>query len=148
MTERSGDCTREVLVPRGRTSQTACVQDEPKYDNTEDDVIDGGGVNFSTFDVTDHDPGLQEPSLHAIKQKSNVSAWNNVREDLRRVAVECSAMPIDQECILCPSPAEYRCIECAAWAFYCSECFGKVHSKVGIFHTGEIWQVNCTTQWS
>ena len=84
---------------------------------------------------------MPEPSLHEIKQKSNVAGWESVRTALCNVAVEGSSMPIGQQCILCSTLAEYRCTECAAWAFYCSDCFGSVHSKVGIFHTGEVWQV-------
>lgn len=143
LTQRSGDSTKEVLVPRGRTSQTV---HKPKEEEGSNENLADDGVDFSMLSdmgVSDYDPipDPQQPSLHTIKQKANVAAWDNVRANLRCVAVECSAMPIDQECILCPSPAEYRCIECAAWAYFCSQCFGEVHLKVGIFHTGEVWQV-------
>ena len=82
-----------------------------------------------------------EPSLHEIREKASTEAWDSIRTALRDVAVECNSMPSGQKCILCSTLAEYRCIECAAWAFYCPECCGNAHQSVGIFHTGEIWQV-------
>ena len=41
------------------------------------------------------------PSLHAMKQKASAAAWNQVRAALQKAAIESSALPSDQGCILC-----------------------------------------------
>ena len=85
---------------------------------------------------------ITEPSLHEIKQKASATAWGAIRDSLRQVAVECSGMPFGQGCILCSAEAKYRCVDCAAWAYYCAQCFSDAHSKVGLLHTGEVWEVS------
>lgn len=137
LTRRCGDSAVEQNVSRGIASQTS-VQESPVAGS---EYEEDGAFGVNDISESEDFQAVPEPSLHAIKQKSTVLAWEGVRAALRTAAVQCSAMPIGQECILCSELAEYRCLECAAWAFYCSECFGNVHSKVGIFHTGEIWQV-------
>ena len=80
----------------------------------------------------------QNVSLHAVKQKASSSAWANIRQGLLKAAVESSAMPVNQSCVMCPEEAIYRCIQCSSCAYYCHGCFGRVHAKVNIFHTGEV----------
>lgn len=100
--------------------------------------------------LTDHTTGTElspldfgdNVSLHYIKQKASTSAWGNIRQGLLKAAVESSAMPVNQCCVMCTKEASYRCIQCSSCAYYCHECFGLAHTKVNIFHTGEIWQVN------
>ena len=85
---------------------------------------------------------LNEPSLHYIKQKAAVAAWEQNRLSMLKACIECNAMPNDQTCIMCPSEAEYRCLQCAPWAYFCSNCFADAHRTVNIFHVGEIWEVS------
>lgn len=134
MTQRSGGSTTHMHVPRGQVKNQSPVVRE--------DLDEDEGGNYDVDDPPAMAKPSAEPSMHYIKQISSTAAWESVREALRNVAVECSIMPIGQECILCPALATYRCTECAAWAYYCPQCFGDVHSKVGIYHTGEVWQVH------
>lgn len=81
----------------------------------------------------------QNIRLHAVTQRASASAWAQIRSVLRTAAVESSAMPSDQSCIMCPEAALYRCVQCDATAYYCHECYGRAHSTVNIFHIGELW---------
>ena len=85
------------------------------------------------------------PSLHAIKQKASAAAWSQVRATLQKAAIESSALPCDQGCILCGAPATHRCTSCGAWAYYCIDCFRQAHSLTNFFHVGEVWVVSIST---
>jgi len=69
------------------------------------------------------DVDMQGPSLHTIKEKAVTAVWNKVHPALLKSAEECNAMPTTQCCILCPSNAMYRCIQCAPYAYFCQSCF-------------------------
>ena len=56
-------------------------------------------------------------------------------------AVEISAMPVDQSCLLCSELAVFRCQECGPLVYYCFECFSKQQQKVNLFHIAEKWEV-------
>ena len=103
----------------------------------EDDADQTTGVIESTVYV-DHVGA--DISLHAVKEQASARAWQNMRLQLLRAAVESSAMPEKQLCIMCTERALYRCCECGSNAYYCEECFKKAHT-VNTFHVGEIWQV-------
>ena len=82
------------------------------------------------------------PTLHEIKQKSSVESWRKIRTEMRQAVIATSGMPVNQLCIEChQDEATYRCVQCSAWTFYCSTCFGQAHSSKNIFHTGEVWEV-------
>ena len=83
----------------------------------------------------------QNVSLYAVKQRASTAAWAQIRSVLLNTAVESSAMPSNQSCIMCPEAAVYRCVQCSPCVYYCHECFGQAHTTVNIFHTGEVWQV-------
>ena len=146
VTQRTGTgSTVRRNLPRGRKGN--CVGDEQ--------LSSGGEVGSSDLTTTDFSPmsigtvtediqdcsSQPEVSLHAIKQKAATAAWTHVRPALLKAAVECSAMPVAQCCILCLESASYRCIQCAPWAYFCQNCFSEVHSKINFFHTGEVWEV-------
>ena len=142
VTQRTGTgSTVRRNLPRGRKGD--CVGDEQLSPGGE--VGSSDLTTLTSFDtVTEHiqDCSSQpEVSLHAIKQKAATAAWTQVRPALLKAAVECSAMPVAQCCILCLESASYRCIQCAPWAYFCQNCFGEVHSKINFFHTGEVWEV-------
>lgn len=86
-------------------------------------------------------PDLPPPSLHHIAQKAASAAWKGIRSSLLKTSVEMHAMLPNQMCIVCKEKASCRCIQCAPWAFYCCECWKEAHSRVNIFHKGEIWEV-------
>lgn len=80
-------------------------------------------------------------SLHAVKEQASARAWEDIRSLLCRAAVESSAMPEKQQCIMCIERALYRCCECGSNAYYCHKCFTEAHHKVNVLHVGEIWEV-------
>jgi len=144
----TGSAVRRNL-PRGRrddissdvcagAAQLSSDGEEGSSDLTTSTDFLSGSLDIMTGSIE----GCSQPevSLHAIKQKAATSAWNQVRPALLKAAVEFSAMPMAQCCILCPESATYRCIQCAPWAYFCKTCFGEVHSKIN-FHTGEVWEV-------
>ena len=144
----TGSGVARSLVPRGRTNPPVQVGDENRSNSQALDSVDNAesdddvpGLD-SLWDFNEvHSKITVEPSLHEIKQKGSVQAWANIRPTITKATVECGAMHSKQCCLLCGSEALYRCIQCAPWAHYCSTCFSNVHSKVNIFHVGEIWEV-------
>ena len=140
----TGSTVRRNL-PRGRKGD--CVGDEQLSSGGEVESSDLTTTDFfsTSFDTVTEDiqgcSSQPEVSLHAIKQKAATAAWIQVRPALLKAAVECSAMPVTQCCILCLQSASYRCIQCAPWAYFCQNCFSEVHSKINFFHTGEVWEV-------
>ena len=136
-----GGRTVHRTVPRGGVIQDA--HDRDSSTSKADAVMEDGDdqpteVIESTVDV-DHVGA--DISLHAIREQASARAWQEIRPQLLRAAVEASAMPQTQVCIMCTERALYRCCECGSNAYYCQECFKKAHSKVNVFHVGEIWQV-------
>ena len=148
VTERSPSGVVHRNVPRGKKSvdrgrnddssvakEADCVLDPPDSDPSFTEPI----LEPSLDDVGDDDKNV---SLYMIKQKASTSAWASIRQGLLKTAVENSAMPINQQCIMCCCEAVYRCVQCLPCGYYCHDCFGQAHMKVNIFHTGEVWQVN------
>lgn len=135
LTKRSAGLTTEVKIPRGRSNCTEETHEEETHEPSNFDASD----SIFSFQEGEDNPG---PSLHEIKQKSSVTAWDGIRDMLRHVAIESSGMPFEQTCITCSAEAKYRCVECAAWAYYCPQCFDDAHSNTGIYHTGEVWEVS------
>ena len=84
-----------------------------------------------------------EPSLHFIEQKAAATAWEQSRLSMLKTCIECNSLPSCQKCIMCISEAKYRCLQCAPWAFFCSNCFADAHRTINIFHVGEEWEVSC-----
>ena len=62
----------------------------------------------------------------------------------KAIVESSAAMHPDQLCMLCNASAFYRCLQCALWAYYCSECFKDAHSRINLFHTGGVWEVYST----
>lgn len=83
------------------------------------------------------------PSLHSVKQKANVAAWNNARSSLLRVCIELNCLPRDQVCTLCKThPASIRCRQCGPYTYYCSICLEQCHSVATILHSPEEYKVS------
>jgi hypothetical protein len=121
-------------LPRGRkTAGSVCgvrpdsVSSDDEHDDKEMELPPDGNDEAG-------------PSLHAIKQKASAAAWSQVRATLQKAAIESSALPCDQGCILCGAPATHRCTSCGAWAYYCIDCFRQAHSLTNFFHVGEVWE--------
>ena len=81
------------------------------------------------------------PSLHEIKRKSNVVAWDSVRSSLRSVVVETNALPLNSVCSFCQSFASIRCMSCGSGVFFCIDCLKASHTKRNVFHCPEEWKV-------
>ena len=83
---------------------------------------------------------LNLPSLHQIREKAATEAWGRVRNAMPNMAIECNSMPMSQMCKKCESSeATHRCVQCAPWAYFCSNCYEAAHTSVNIFHVGEVW---------
>ncbi len=85
---------------------------------------------------------VHEPTHHELQSKASVRGWKELRNKLLAVLTECSAMPLNQICILCPRNALYRCQECGPLIFYCMECFCSQHQTANFFHVAEQWDVS------
>lgn len=85
------------------------------------------------------------PSHHELETKASIKGWEELRSRFLSAGTECSAMPLGQPCLLCPSLAEYRCRECGPVAFYCMGCFNLLHEKTNFFHVPEKWEVSENT---
>ena len=106
VTQRTGTgSTVRRNLPRGRKDD--CVEDEQLSSGGEvgsSDLTSSTDFFPTSFDTVTEDKGCSsqpEVSLHAIKQKAATAAWTQVRPALLKAAVECSAMPVAQCCILC-----------------------------------------------
>ena len=135
-----GEKNTHRSVPRGRNEGDSHLTTEDLSPSHSDERPDFYLEPSLPESVDDNQTGAGV-SLHAIKQKAVTSAWDQVRTTLRRAAVENSAMPTDQCCIMCSEPATHRCTHCGAWAYYCANCFGSAHSTTNFFHVGEVWKV-------
>ena len=156
LTQRStGGVVRHRTVPRGMTNSAARtghdLDDETSQASPEtvrvsvDDTADAALVEDGELPmpgIDDFDRDHSGPSLHSIKQKAAAAAWERNRISMLKTFIECNAMPYNQTCITCANEAKYRCLQCASWAFFCSNCFADAHRSVNIFHVGEIWEVS------
>ena len=134
-----GDTTTHRNVPRGR-KEAGCAVNlacSPCDTAVDDDVPE---IDLE-LNGSETGPTAPSVSLHAIKQKASAAAWDQVRVTLQKAAIESSALPSDQGCILCANPATHRCIHCGAWVFYCRTCYTQAHSVANFFHVGEVWEV-------
>ena len=112
----SNATTRLRKVPRGKSNPLNVVVDsvnDPKKD--EQLEFSQSQSTFTYFDPIDCVG--QNLSLHSVKERASASAWDKIRSLLRNTVVECSAMPTDQSCILCPEAALYRCLQCETYAY-------------------------------
>ena len=83
----------------------------------------------------------EEPTDHELQTKAHIRRWEQLRQQILSVNTECSAMLPEQQCILCPDPAEFRCRDCGPATFYCKSCCSLLHKKANFFHATEQWQV-------
>lgn len=144
---------RHRTVPRGMTSSSArspgCADDAEKSSQTSPESPGEAGSVEKSDDgespmliIDDFDQDHSGPSLHSIKQKAATAAWEKNRVSMLKTFIECNSMPSNQTCITCANEAKYRCLQCASWAFFCSNCFADAHRSVNIFHVGEVWEVS------
>ena len=87
------------------------VVEEPKSVDAHMWDVDNGLLNNS----------LPEPSLHKISQESAIAGWNQIRQDLLKVVIETSCIPLAQLCFLYTTEATYRCLSCSPSDFFCQE---------------------------
>ena len=84
---------------------------------------------------------LEELTHHELQSRASVESWGKLRKMMISTAMEGCAMPIAQQCLLCPSPAVFRCQQCGPVVYYCSDCFCKQHESANFFHVAEKWEV-------
>ena len=137
VTQRSttGETVRRE-IPRG------CIGGETSQDRSSCDS-NSFPLHEQEFDFSGHmdDTSSFEPSLHRIAQEAAVTNWNTVRPAILKAAIESSALPSNQYCCLCSNEATFRCLQCSPSGYFCHQCFGDIHSKINIFHIGEVFEV-------
>lgn len=82
-----------------------------------------------------------EPSLLEIQSKASISAWQQLREKILVITTESSAMPVGENCMYCDDQAQFRCIKCGPFSYYCLLCFRQWHQTSNFFHIAERWEV-------
>ena len=96
------------------------------------------------YSNTDNDSptAVSLPSLHKIKQKASIVAWEAIRPAILNTVTESFATPKDQLCTYCDvMPASFRCLQCGPSVYYCSSCLHDWHKNNNVFHTAEEWKV-------
>ena len=138
---RVGGSIVHRVLPRSCLDPTLEDKKRPKCVEDNQDTFDFPLESISA------DVPLCLPSLHEIKQKANVKAWETLRSSLLSTVTECSAMPQDQSCTLCSvAEATFRCLQCGPCVFYCSSCLHEWHSRSNVFHMAEEWKVHCAVE--
>ena len=137
LTQRCGTDVQVRSVHRGIT---VCSRQSPGPEPVE-------GARQETQDNVDmgnlpsNEELSSEPTDHQLHCQASVRGWEKLQMGMLLNAVESSAMPVGQTCLLCSEPAVFRCQECGPMIYYCHECFSKQHGKVNFFHTAEKWEV-------
>ena len=115
VTQRSLSGLVSRNIPRGKnTTSSSCG------DDTSDPLVEAGtceGDPFVSSSFIPMEPTLQSSgdsvgqnvSLYAVKQRASTAAWAQIRLVLLNTAVESSAMPRNQSCIMCPEAAVGVC---------------------------------------
>ena len=134
---RGDSSQQDPSVERSFVTEEVCSEDSPSI------VMDTLPCVDELSSCIEELPPLSpdEPTLHELQSKASVKGWNNVRMGMLLTAVETSAMPSGQLCLLCCEPAVFRCQECGPLIHYCSKCFSTQDEKVNFFHTPEKWEV-------
>ena len=61
---------------------------------------------------------INEPTDHELYSQASAKGWDKLRKGILLAAVESSAMPINQVCLLCSELALLRCQECGPLVYY------------------------------
>ena len=104
-----------------------CSQDNPAPEPDDEAHQETQDIMYNPASDPEFDLSSNEPMMVDVYMLQN--------------AVESSAMPVDQTCLLCSELAVFRCQECGSSIYYCYQCFSKQHEKVNIFYTAEKWKV-------
>ena len=112
---------RRHLVSTHRVPSEYCMP--PSLQRTED-ISKLPLLVDQQYSNTDNDSptAVSLPSLHKIKQKASIAAWEAIRPAILNTVTESFAMPKDQLCTYCDvMPASFRCLQCGP----------SVYSRVG-----------------
>ena len=120
---------------------TVCSQDNPAPEPDDEAHQETQDIMYNPASDPEFDLSSNEPTDHQLDSQASVRGWEKLRMGMLQNAVESSAMPVDQTCLLCSVLAVFRCQECGSSVYYCYQCFSKQHEKVNIFHTAEKWKV-------
>ena len=131
------DSKAKCIVHRGADAEPVAPSEQPCA-SSESWEQDFGAPAVSPVSPCVDD----EPTHHELQSKADVRGWEQLRDKFLSVATECSAMPLEQLCVLCQSTAEFRCQDCGSNAFYCEICFCSSHENMHFFHVAEKWEVS------
>ena len=143
--QRASGFEKRSIIPRGRLLNTSASGNEPSAVPESPPSPDDNEADLpqSDFHLQNQESHYPDPSLHEIKQSANVESWRKIRSSLLKAFTESHSMHNEKKCVLCPSPAKYRCVECGPLVYFCPPCLGEAHSKTNLFHTPEVWDVSC-----
>ena len=100
-------------------------------------VSHAGMVMRFRYVANEQEP-LSSPEEPTLQSKASVKGWSKLRMGMLLSAVNTSAMPSNQLCLVCCEPATLRCQQCGPLIH---DCVSKQHEKVNFFHMPEKWEV-------
>ena len=127
------------LIHRGEGSSN---KSPPEVSYSQSSVPQSEDEERKKLLMEDNPQTMIEPTCHELERKAAIKGWERLREEFVKVRTECSAMPLGQTCILCKTPAEFRCQNCGPVAFYCHNCLILLHRKTNFFHVAEKWEAS------
>ena len=107
--------------------------------SSEQSQLDTGLPGLDDFSPCTEEP-IEEPTLHELQSKAAVKGWSKLRMGMPLTAVETSAMPCNQNCLLCCEHTVFRCQQCGLLIYYCYNCYSK-QQKANFLHVPEKCEV-------
>lgn len=148
LTQRCGAAVQVRSIHRGDSSQQASslestfMTKEACSEQSQSMDTDASLPCIDGFPSTEERPLLSDdPTLHELQRKASIKGWDKLRMRMLLTAVETSAMPSGQLCLLCCEPAVFRCQDCGPLIHYCYQCYCKQHKRANFLHTPEKWEV-------
>ena len=112
-----------------------------RWENGEEDELSQGPECWG-----DDEGDEAQVQSHRRKKRSCSSirlreqeAWEQLRFPFTQCFTSSLTMPPGQFCMCCPRPAEFRCRDCSAIAYYCEDCCRSQHRWCNILHVLEKW---------
>ena len=103
-------------------------------------LCDGDGDDAEPLEQPQRRKARRSYSAVRLREQE---AWEKLRVPLVRRFRASQTMPPAQLCMSCPSPAEFRCRDCSAVAYYCEQCCRSQHRWCNIYHVPERWDSEC-----
>ena len=117
ITKRCGAEVEVRSIHRSCSSPRAQAQESPVELGVTEEICSAEClVPFRESDAEPH--SFSEPTEHELQSKASVAGWNKLRKPLILTAIETSAMPVDQICLICGEIAVFCCQECGPLVYF------------------------------